>query len=57
VPQTIFLGVVVRWCSLIFVNIGVGLWHRFDLETFKAAALEVAAREACALDKVQEVES
>jgi hypothetical protein len=55
--QGIFRGVVIRRRSLIFLYIGDGRWHRFNLERLEAAALELAAREVSALAQGQEVES
>jgi hypothetical protein len=41
--------VVIRRQSLIFVYIGDGQWHRFDLEVLEVAALDLAAQESEAL--------
>jgi hypothetical protein len=48
--------VVVRRRSLIFIYIGPGPWHRFNLERWEEAALELVAREEGALVLGQEVE-
>jgi hypothetical protein len=53
----IFQGVVVRWGNLIFVYIGERNWHRFNLKTLEAAALDLAQREVVALERGQEVET
>jgi len=49
--------VVTRRESLIFVYIGDGQWHSFDLERLEAAARELATRESEALANGEEVES
>jgi hypothetical protein len=53
----IIRGVVVRRGSLIFLYIGDGQWHRFNLSQLETAALKLAVRELGALEEVQEVES
>jgi hypothetical protein len=52
-----FSGVVVQLRSLIFVYIGDGQWHFFNLERLEAVALELAAWELSTRVEGQEVES
>ena len=52
----IFRGVVTQQRGVIFVYIGDGLQHRFDLDRLEAAALELARGEGEALAQGQQVE-
>jgi hypothetical protein len=45
-----------RQGNLMFVYIGEGNWHRFNLEELEAAALELARRQVVALEEGQQVE-
>jgi hypothetical protein len=49
--------VVVQQGSLVYVFIGDGNWHRFNLDRLGEAALESTRRESGALLNSQEVES